>query len=389
MSDNPLAEVLGQPVAGVVRLAVVHQRTREFRLWGLFELLLKALAFIILIPLWIILLFSALSLEGGGGGDSGGGSSTKNKRDSYGRSSLFSYHHELVVRLIGADGSTLAERTARAESEAHAEQLVASVLAFAERARLVVSESIDVNPGRAGPVESAQIWFGGRALMSGPGLRSAASLEPELVQAGFQFERNKGEIVVRRSFAPMSFWVPVVLAAIVAAAIVVIGIVGTPLSLILGAPFLVFAMWVARREIGEGLFELLCGLLRLHERFEVRLTPGSVAYRFRNGWRSAAGSTEGANLVAVGFSGGLGAPPMIDRRAPRVRVVGREQSVSLPAKLTAGVGPMFAEWLASTIIDLRAAHGEHDFRSKCAYCGTLYDLDDHDACPKCGATALS
>lgn len=390
MHADPLAEVLGRHLDGVVRLELVHQRTRSFRLWGLFEMVLKVFAFIILIPLWIVLLFSALSLDGGGdGGGGSGGSNQKDRRKRYGKSSLFTYHHELLLRLVGADGATIDTRRVRAESAAHAEQLVATVLAYAERARLVVSESADLNPDRSGPTESLQAWYGGRAFMSPPGLRSAASLKPELLQAGFQFDDDQGTIVIRRAFAPMNFWVPFVLIALIAAATLTIGIVGTPLSLILAAPFLLFSLWVARAEVGGALFEFFCALVRMHERYELRLTPGTISYKHRHAWRRSSGSTEGANLVAVGYSGGLGPGPMIDRQAPQLRVVGREQSLILPAKLTEGVGPMFAEWLASTMIELSGAHSAHDFRSRCAYCGSLYDLDAHSGCPKCGATNLT
>jgi len=387
---DPLAEVLGRHQDGVVRLELVHQRTRSFRLWGLFEMVLKVFAFIILIPLWIVLLFSSLSMDGGGdgGGGGSGGASNKDRAKRYGKSSLFRYHHELLLRLMGANGEVVDTRSVRAESAAHAEQLVATVLAYAERARLAVSESADLNPDKDGPMESLQIWYGGRALMSPPGLRSATSLQAELVQAGFQIEQDQGKIVIRRAFAPMHFWVPILLVTLVAAATLTIGVVGTPLSLILAAPFLLFSLWVARAEVGGALFELLCALLRMHERFELNLTPGTISYKHRHAWRRSAGSTEGANLIAVGYSGGLGPGPMIDRQPPQLRIVGREQSLILPTRLSEGVGPMFAEWLASTMIELSGAHSAHDFRSRCAYCGTLYDLDAHSGCPKCGASNL-
>lgn len=389
MHADPLAEVLGRHTEGVVRLELVHQRTRSFRLWGLFEMVLKVFAFIILIPLWIVLLFSAFSLDGDGDGGGGGGGTKKDLSKRYGKSSLFRYHHDLLLRLIGADGAVLDTRTVRAESESHAAQLVATVLAYAERGRLVVSESADVNPSKEGPVESLKVWYGGRALMSPPGLRSADALESELLQVGFEIERDNDQIVIRRAFAPMHLWVPILLMVLIVGGTLIIGVVGTPLSLILGAPFLLFALWVARREVGGALFELLCGLLRMHERFELRLTPGTISYSHTHAWRRSSGSTEGANLVAVGFSGGLGPAPTIDRQAPRLRVVGREQSLGLPSRLTEGVGPMFAEWLASTMIGLSAAQGAHDFRSRCAYCGSLYDLDAHPGCPKCGAGNIS
>lgn len=388
MSQDPIADVLGGPMDGVVRLAVVHRRARDFRPWGLFELLLKILAFIILIPLWIIILFSALSIdtgaEGGGGLPTGGGRKKDRKR-KYSKSSLYSYHHEILLRLIGADGQTIAERQVRTESVSHAEQLMATILTYAKNARLIVSESLDLLPYVHGPQEMAQVWYGGRPMMTPPGLRSAESLEPELTQAGFEIERSDHEVVVRRSFEPMSLWVPVIVFGIVAA----VGIIGTPLSLILAAPFVMFATWMLRREVGRFLFDTICAVLRMPERFELRLTPGSISYEYRHAWRRARASTEGAALVAVGYSRGLGPSPLIERQDPALRIVGKQQSVRLPERLGEDVGPLLAEWLSSTVLSLKAAHGEHDFRSKCAYCGALYDLEAERGCPKCGAAQVA
>lgn len=385
-SDNQsCADPSGQPVASPARLTVTHERIARFRPWGILELLLKILAFIVLIPLWIYLLFA--DGESDGSADEGGRRDDGDRRKRYRHSSFYTYHHEIVVRSYSIDEGLLNESRTRVESMSHGDHVLATVLADAANERLIVTETVDVAPGKKGPVEVSHRWYGGRPLMVSPGLRDAESLLPELKAAGIDVATTDEEIFLKRATPPESFWYPFMVVGFFVLFLVGVSIGLTPLSLVVVVPVLIVAAIINRREFGDLLFRMLCALFRIDHRFELCVVGTTVRFDHVQAWRRHHGTTEGSPLVAIGHGGALGPEPGVDRSPPAVRVYGEKASVVIPPEAVEGAGPLVYEWLASALLKQMPSTELHDFRSKCAYCGTLWDIEKAERCPSCGSPA--
>ncbi|MEM6559688.1 MAG: hypothetical protein AAF605_07875 [Myxococcota bacterium] len=375
-----------QSVESPASLTITHERVARFRPWGVFELVLKILAFIILIPLWIYLLFA--DGDGGEDADEGGRRDDGDRRKRYRHSSFYTYHHEIVVRSYSSGEALLTESRTRVESPSHGEQVLATILADAAKQRLIVTEVVDVAPGKDGPVELSHRWYGGRPLMVPPGLRDAEGLLPELEAAGITIATAKNETILKRAAPPESFCYPFMVVGFFVLFLVGVSIGFTPLSLVLVIPVLIAAAIINRHDLGDLLFRMLCALLRIDHRFELRVVGTTVRFDHVQAWRRHHGTTEGSPLVAIGHGGGLGVEPGVDRSAPAVRVYGEKASVVIPPAAVEGAGPLVYEWLASTLLKQMPSTELHDFRSKCAYCGTLWDIEKADRCPSCGSPPL-
>ncbi len=385
-------EVIGAHVEGVSRLVLRHERARTFRPWGLLELSLKVMGAIVMFPFWIYLLVVGLGSGGEGeGGDTGASrpAAPKQKRRKFPVSSLWNYHHDVVVEVVGPQKEVLAQARARPRSEDEGRGLVGSALRLAQAHRLTVVEAVGLE-GTTGPAPSeiAQVWYGGRPLMAPPLVRDAAGVEEALRGHGFEFVREPGRVVARRLRPHSPVLGPVLMVAGLGA-FVVLGAVLNPLYALFVTPAALFAAFLMRRQLGAFWFELLGGVTRQRERHELVLTPHEVTCESRHAWRSGRISTEGDELVAVGCVGTLTWDAAVQRELPRLVLVGQRRAVALPPRLTLGCASLVNDWVVATLVGLREQAGVHDWRVKCAWCSALVDFDARTTCHNCGGARLA
>ncbi|MDD9940004.1 MAG: hypothetical protein OXU20_02980 [Myxococcales bacterium] len=382
-AETQVSKALAQHGDVIATIEVRHLRAWSFRPWGLFIGALRVLGFLVLIPLWIVLLFSADAGEPDASDDTD--RRPKGRRRSYRVNSLAHYHHDLEVRLLDAAGAAIDVFHSRPRSQTEGWRLFATVLGAARDHRWIVSETLAI-PGRAGAElqELVQHWYGGRPLMSRPDLRDARALEGALGEVGFELAREGDRVELTRTYpppSPLAALAPflVLVGALVASAFV------TPLGPLLPIVILPFAVVAHARKLWELTFELICALLRQSERYQLTVSPGYVSYRGSRAWRRREGTTEGDVLIAVGASGSLDYARGVQRQPALVRLIGERHTLTLPEGLCQHVSLALSDWLASTILTLNENLDTHDHRSRCPYCSTLFDIRARPRCPSCGA----
>ena len=357
-----LGELLGQPIPEVARVVIEHRKVEEFRPLGLLEVSVGFACFVCLLPV-VILVGTASGSDSTGGGDI--------ELPSI-RGRLYNSYHELVVRLLDAWGRPLGEAKFRPRSEADGHAATASVLDAAARQNLVVVETLS---GSAS--ETAEVWYGGRPLMTRPEAVNEAEAMAFLQRSGLEVARAPGELTVVETAAPLSL-VQRVLFGLLA-------VVMLPFALIL-----LFSE-NGRRGLRHTIKNIFGG--PPEQRVITARAESLECFRRRGSEQWDRELIDGRDLVGITFSPTLGYDRRVTRHTASLRLVGRRCSRMIVWPGVEAYGRALRDALVAATLRLRQERpefgllGDGPHPTKCPYCRALYVMQPGATCPSCGAYA--
>ncbi len=351
-----LRDVFDGPLEGVTRIVVRHERRSAFRWMALFEL-----AFFIVLCLLLlvcILLFFLLSLVLGEGDAPLGDVELPTVR-------FYRHWHELVIRCQNAKGDVVSELSYSPGSADEGRAILASMLASANRAGIVLVETL-------GGAASAtlEVWYGGQPLLGHPQLRDGEQLAATLAKGGFLLSSTGDATEIRKVGERRSK-------------------IGAGFSFAAGLVLFPFLFWQSsyRQSLSKTVLDLKgidpeVWILALHS--DRRLT----VRRERDGAVELDHTVDGRDLLGVAYSATLGYGRKVSRKAPKLRLVARDETISLPDVSTHHLGRAMRDMILVTAIERWEGIPATATRpTRCPYCGTLYVLAADVSCPSCGASA--
>jgi hypothetical protein len=350
------ADLLGTPLRGATRIVLRHERRSEFRWMGVLETVLIVFFFFCVLPILLVLMLLS-------GGNNDFELDADRNQDRFTR-----WWHEIVLTLYGADGRPIAELKHVPRTRAEGESIVASVLAAASREGVVVVETL-------GSREVAEVWYGGRALLTHPDHLDVAGAIETLKRSAIDVEDRDGVITLRRK-APVRS--PLVGWAIITALVVLF-----PLLLFKGPKT---AFRIARWDT-QGVPPGEHTMVLRPDRIEYRVT--------RRGITLDEQVVDLRHLLAVSYSPTYGYGGRCERFPPHLRLVGRHATTELPFTLPEADGAAMRDVLVGGLLHVRTQNpttelpGLHIGATRCPFCGTLYELGPGVRCPSCGAWAGS
>ncbi|EDM77470.1 hypothetical protein PPSIR1_24839 [Plesiocystis pacifica SIR-1] len=400
---STLQTTLSPHLGRATKIVLIHRRSSEFRMRGVWEVLLMlfALPFVVVYILGVgILMIGGGAFGGGGGGfesDGGGGGSGRSSGSGRGGaevkvSRFRRYFATLEVRLLDKAGTCLAQHSTRIDDAGQADRFVAEVLELAAGARLLVEEraAVSDDPHAAGLL--AAHWYGGRPLMAAPQTRNVAELEEALALGGFVVERDGSSVVISRQdkiieFGAALFQLILVPALIGLGALAFTAQFGpfAPFVAVALIPMALVALVVKWAEVKTFLLEIIAGLLFAKERHRLELRPDGVHYRGRVLWSMQRMSTKGSALIGLQLRGTLTHDRAVDYEPAHIYLVSQQGTMVLPERFAGNHGPLLHAWLLAVLGQQLEAQRAADPSSRCAYCGSLYDWATTPNCPGCGA----
>lgn len=344
-------DLLGHGLDGAVRVVVRHDAVTRFRWMVLVELALLLVFLACLLPVWIV---ASLLI----------GEPIGFRLDDVG--ARFTWREHVVrLQLFDAAGRRLHERRLPIRRQEQVDGLLASVLRAADRDRMVVVQQLGA-PNH----QWVATFYGGRPLLAPPRLPAPdEAIRTLSVQPGLEVRRDADALVLCLPQAERSR-------------------VGAVLGLLVAGPVRALSAEGRRRLVDDWMTVrgVDAGVVRL----EVR--PDGVRWsRERGGRQTGERSMAGGELLGVAYGPVLAAGEDARPRPPRLRLIGRRNTVDLPTELSPDLGGVLAELVIAASLELRARHPALGLRyalegtTHCGYCGTLYDLGTAERCPSCGA----
>lgn len=342
----------------VARLSLEHWRCQRFRPIAILEYAVGFLCVLCLLPLIVIaVLFTESDLE------------LPNIKTRF-----YRRWHELRLILLDARGQVVSfvDHVPANAEEGHA--VLASVLAAADRERLVVVESIVAGAVR----EVAEVWYGGRPLLAHPDELSEERAAAVLQQHGVEVRRGAGEVEIIETAPPIGSGARVLAWILL------------PLVLIV-SPVL---FWTpnGRRALRHGWADLLGRGGR--PRVVVSVRAESVATRHeRDGERWDEQVVDGRELFGITVSPTLGYDEAVTRSPASLRLVLRRGVSALPLRRAEQAQQALRDLVVSATLRLRAERpelgllGPGPVPTRCPFCAALYLMEPGSRCPSCGAHA--
>jgi hypothetical protein len=348
-----LNDLLTQPHQDVVRLRLRHERMRKFRWLVILELLVAIPVFCCVIPLMVLALFS-----------DGDGDLFIELPALSGR--RYDTWHALVLELLDREGKVTQELRHRPTSQAEGEDLVAAVLAAADRHGLVVVEAIG---GELASV--AELWFGGQPLLAHPERLDRPQLGARLEAAGFAIDEAPDRVLLKRSYAGHGRL----------AALLLLVLAYVPLTLLLfwHRPWRhsLANCWDDVLGRPDGWCEVEIGATRM----DVRRKRGARVFQELR--------VDGFDLLGITFSPTLGYDADVRHHGATLRCVGRMRTVRMDIPAAPQEGRALRDYLVATVLALRAEKPELGLSgagsrpTRCPWCSALYVFSPGQNCPSC------
>lgn len=370
MSRNLRDELLA-PVShpDAVRLALVHRREKRFRWWGLVEVALASTVLLVGLPLFALGLTAAPVVAGvylGLGaaktvavfaGVAGIFGSVELPHRALRRNTFTAYRHRIDVIATSDVGHALQEAHARPRSAEEAERWVAQVLTAAAARKRVVVEMID------DPLTTTEVWYGGRPLLSEPGLPAVSVTAQALRDDGMEVALEAEAVECRRALPSAGRFVAAVLLVLI--------------------PILAPVLWLLRRPVGGAMRRAWCDL-RGVPRFAIFRADAEGVHV----WEAAGGvldrrDTPADEVVGITWSMSLASDSSAERRAPTLRLVGEQDLLEFSPGLVGDHGFLIRDLLVAGLCRTRRADG----LTACPYCGTVHAMNVGVGCPSCGGWA--
>jgi hypothetical protein len=250
---------------------------------------------------------------------------------------------------------------------------VAAVLDAAQREGAVVVEAIGNDQSTAS--ETVEVWYGGRPLLSPPGLRPEQQAAAVVRQAGMTVEPLDDGVVLREPNPQSARWLTMLLFVFFV----------VPLC-----PVLV--LFERGRFVLRETWDGVRGVPTSERRITVRAESVTTeVVRGKRTWDRQV--VDGSDLIGITFSPTLGYDREVRRHDATLRFIGRRSSVRVRLHRSGDVGTAVKDLLVAATLRARQARPELGLLgpgprpTRCPYCGGLYDMQPGSLCPYCGAPA--
>ena len=347
--NAPFQDILANPANDATKYILQYTQKRAFRWLFVVEVLVGILMFLCLLPV-IVLLTIFLG---------------QHIHIDFAQLNQIEYRIyrkwvELSFLQKDKDGNVLAQSTYVPIDQQGLDAAVASVLMVAQNQERVIVESIGDELS-----EILTVWYGGS-----PYLASPTRMSPEITTALFN-THNLKEDTQKESWS--------------------IEIPDETQSRIEAFFFLLFGgffmIWSSEgREQGSRLWRILRHNQQLLTHFSVN--KEGITFQRRQGATVLSTkffSTQ--EIVGISWSATLKMGNQPYRSTPKMRII--ERSRTMEFRINEEIGKALSDRILCALLEFGADQHTFALRTHCPFCGTLYNIEEHECCISCGAAPIA